>query len=63
MDVRSFFRTNRDVKYTRNHREIIVGVIPHDLTNIRDDVSYHAHNTIIYLSFVILTLFDYCAHR
>ena len=33
--------------------EIIVGIIPHDLTNIRDNVSYHAYNTTIYLSFVI----------
>ena len=63
VDVRSSFRTNRDVKHTRNRREIIVGIIPHDLTNIRDDISYHAYNTTIYLSFVILTLFDYCAHR
>jgi len=47
------FRTNRDVKHTRSRREIIVGIIPHDLTNIRDDVSYHAYNTTIYLSFVI----------
>ena len=40
-----------------------MGIIPHDLTNIRDNVSYHAYNTTIYLSFVILTSFDYCAHR
>jgi hypothetical protein len=41
-----------------NPREIITGIIPHALTNIRGDVSYHAYSTTIYLSFVILTLFD-----
>jgi hypothetical protein len=39
-DVRSSSEEQTgDVKHTRNRREIIVGIIPHDLTNIRDDVS------------------------
>jgi hypothetical protein len=32
--------------------------IPHALTNIPGDVSWQAYSTIIYLSFVTLTLFD-----
>jgi hypothetical protein len=37
--------------------------IPHAFTNIPNDVGWQAYGTIINLSFVTLTLFDWYAHR